>query len=657
MAMRSGMRGFVILVVVVALAPRARAADQDTIDRAVERAAGHIKSEQQADGSWKHSANSLGATALCGLALLEADVKDIRPDDPVIQKAAKFVRERCISCTETYSLSTSIMFLDLLGDPADSQLIESMALRLMAGQDPATGGWSYNCPGLSAAEEARLKTQLQQPRLVTKELPKGSRDRRDPRDLPPEIQQQLQQVGGVQGQAGIGVSGDNSNTQFATLALWIARRQGMPVAVALKRLDGRFRATQNGDGGWGYQPPGPGAPGLAGGPLLGEGSTPTMTCAGLIGLAVSHGTAVESTLRAGGLPGTNPAPRRPSIDLNNDPTIRRGINALGNLLSVPFEGPGKGQPNAGQAAPNGAALGLGAPGQMGQNMAGKRFYFLFSLERVGVAYGLETFGGRPWYDYGCEQLLHSQSPDGAWSGEYGEACSDTCFGILFLRRANLAQDLSSLLRGAVTDRTLRAGGAGAQGLKNLPPVTTKEPSGSTPSGVSPTAPKADVPAAPRGNVPPARPAAPDPRVDPAVAQLSDELLQAPPGTQDDVLRKLRDSKGPNYTDALAYAIHQLSGPARDKAREALADRLTRMSAKTLADKLQDDDLEVRRAGALACAMKDDRTNTSKLIELLKDPQPTVSAAAHAALKALSKQSFGPEDIAAWKEWWSKNADK
>jgi hypothetical protein len=154
---------------------------------------------------------------------------------------------------------------------------------------------------------------------------------------------------------------------------------------------------------------------------------------------------------------------------------------------------------------------------------------------------------------------------------------------------------------------------------------------------------------------------------PEAARLGDELAEAAPGQQQEVLAKLRDSKGAVYTDALAHAIGKLSGPARAKARDALADRLTRMSSKTLADKLQDDDLEVRRAAALACATKGDKAHLGRLIDLLTDPEAPVSRAAHAALKSLTDQDFGPEAgasrdevgraVASWKEWWQRQSSK
>jgi hypothetical protein len=126
---------------------------------------------------------------------------------------------------------------------------------------------------------------------------------------------------------------------------------------------------------------------------------------------------------------------------------------------------------------------------------------------------------------------------------------------------------------------------------------------------------------------------------------------------------LRDNKGGEYTQALAGAIPKLDGELKSKAREALADRLARMTATTLGEKLADDAPEVRRAAALACAMKDDKTNVRRLIDLLEDKEPTVARAAYASLKSLTGRDFGPaanatrneirEAVSAWRDWWSK----
>ena len=112
--------------------------------------------------------------------------------------------------------------------------------------------------------------------------------------------------------------------------------------------------------------------------------------------------------------------------------------------------------------------------------------------------------------------------------------------------------------------------------------------------------------------------------------MARELAQAPPGRRDELLGKYREGKGVTFTEALAGAIPRLDGDDRRKARDALADRLTRMKADTLSRYFQDQDAEIRRAAALAAAMKEAKTLIPDLIPLLGDPEPTVARAAHAA---------------------------
>ena len=65
----------------------------------------------------------------------------------------------------------------------------------------------------------------------------------------------------------------------------------------------------------------------------------------------------------------------------------------------------------------------------------------------------------------------------------------------------------------------------------------------------------------------------------------------------------------------------------------------------------------------AIGMKETKAHVSTLIEMLRDPEPVVVRGAHAALKALSGQDFGPatgaddaeikKAVAAWQSWWEK----
>jgi hypothetical protein len=628
--MKTGTWIGVALALAAGLVPAAKAADRAAVQRAVDRGASYLKGAQQKDGTW--NCPEIGATALAGLALLEAGVP---ADDPAVRKAAQAVRDQSPPLTKTYSLSLSIMFLDRLGDPADAELIESMAVRLLAGQNPVSGGWGYECPALGNAEVQRLQQSLRQrdqagPRLAQADAPKG---RPSAQDLPREIQQQLRLINQQQATpAALATTTvtDNSNTQFAVLALWIARRKGIPVEMALQRLDTRFRSSQQVDGGWTYTHQVSPAPQFIQGnrdqlERMGYVSSPAMTCAGLLGLALGHGSALETTLRTAPPGGEGTAPRGTAArDLSRDPVVRKGLLALGSFLA-----------QAAGTAPGNPANPGPAPAGTGR---GRFYYFLFSLERVGVAYGLETIGDRDWYAWGSDLLLREQGGNGAWSGEYAEYSADTCFALLFLQRANLAKDLTATLKGRVTDpgkRELHSVDVEDLGKAGGPPKETRPGSESAADGEA--------------------------------ARLGDELAAAAAGEQERLLQKLRDGKGAVYTDALAHAIHRLGGAIKSQAREALADRLTRMKSATLDDKLRDEETEVRRAAALACAMKEEKEHAPRLIELLEDPEPEVVHAAHAALKSLSNQDFGPARdatraevaaaVAAWKVWWGKNGSR
>src|SRR5207249_2369010 len=77
---------------------------------------------------------------------------------------------------------------------------------------------------------------------------------------------------------------DNSNTQFAIMGLWAARHHGIPADGSLRLCEIYFRSTHT-RGTWGYA-----------GNLepYGRGS---MTCAGLMGLAIGAGVVRDRQLK------------------------------------------------------------------------------------------------------------------------------------------------------------------------------------------------------------------------------------------------------------------------------------------------------------------------------------------------------------------------
>src|SRR5262249_56207002 len=117
-----------------------RAVEPDAVAKAIDKGVTALYGSQAADGTWPNA--EIGATALAALTLLECGVA---ADDKAILAAADAVRKASVELNHNYSIALAILFFDRLGDPADIPLIESLTVRLLAGQT-ASGGWNYHCP-------------------------------------------------------------------------------------------------------------------------------------------------------------------------------------------------------------------------------------------------------------------------------------------------------------------------------------------------------------------------------------------------------------------------------------------------------------------------------------------------------------------------------
>jgi len=577
------------------------------------------------------------------------------------------VRDAAYAETRTYQLSLCLLFLDRLGEPKDEPLIQLLAVRLLAGQN-GNGGWTYSCiDSVPNAEEQRLRARLGVNQLVAG----GKGADANPTPMPPAKDGPAQP--GVAGKLHPEVErhrgllanqrmhgkmhDDNSNTQFAILAVWVARKHGVPVEPALEAIEKRFLASQTQSGGWPYSG------------LLAMDGSPSMTCAGLLGLATAVGRREERRLKADVPKKLEPpklkeepkqypndpfftpppkaveppkkaaiAPKAKAVPDLKDRAIERGLDNLAGVLR-------------GEAVAKGRNPFRG-PGRLGD----KDLYFLWSLERVGVVYGLEKIGKLDWYQLGADILIPSQNRDGSWGGGYGPEV-DTAFALLFLARSNLVRDLSAKVQRDPLNAELRGG-----------PSPINEPAGSAAPMPEPR-PKVDpIAALPKPMPAPApivEPAKPKPLpVEDESAKLAEALLRVPAAAWAKSLEQVRDGKGGDFTKALVLAIHKSDGDRKKGVRGALAERLTRMSPETLRGMLKADDVELRRAAALACAMKDDKAHVPDLIDRLTDDEEMVVRAARAGLKSLSGgQDFGPDlgstklDVAIaveeWKAWWAK----
>jgi len=74
----------------------------------------------------------------------------------------------------------------------------------------------------------------------------------------------------------------------------------------------------------------------------------------------------------------------------------------------------------------------------GEGSSIHKCYYLYGLERVGMLGLIPRFGKHFWYDEGVKEWLRTQKADGSWdAGGAGTSgpVPDTCWGILFLKRA------------------------------------------------------------------------------------------------------------------------------------------------------------------------------------------------------------------------------
>jgi hypothetical protein len=144
-------------------------------------------------------------------------------------------------------------------------------------------------------------------------------------------------------------------------------------------------------------------------------------------------------------------------------------------------------------------------------------------------------------------------------------------------------------------------------------------------------------------------------------RLAAALLQTDADHRLTLVAKYRDSKGAQYSEALAIATARLSGEERQTLRQVLAERMARMKNTTLGQYLEDEDAELRRAAALGLSLRKSTAHFGRIIGLLMDSDPAVERAAHTALVSLSGEDFGPQVNATeeekrqaatrWQTWW------
>jgi len=183
---------------------------------------------------------------------------------------------------------------------------------------------------------------------------------------------------------------DFSVSQLVVLALREASLAGIEIPRSTwQRVQARYFRGQHRDGSWSYID------------LKDDEGYGSMTAAGLATIFIT----LDNLDAASGCPCRNGRSGR------HDPEIDRRIDAALEWLEKHFQV---------TKNPN------------GKGRREKRVhYWLYSVERVGMAAGYKYFGGHDWFKEIAGHLIGSQNKDGSWDGNYGKLVS-TCFSVMFL---------------------------------------------------------------------------------------------------------------------------------------------------------------------------------------------------------------------------------
>ena len=201
---------------------------------------------------------------------------------------------------------------------------------------------------------------------------------------------------------------DNSNAQFAVLALREAERAGVILPDAFwNSVANHFRACQAGDGGWAY--------------TTGTRATGSMTTAGISSLIIASGKVGQRrALIKGGLVRCCGN----ATDDDDWNRIQRGLDWLGRHFSV----------------------------RLNPGTSNHVLYYLYGLERVGRLTGSRFIGAHDWYREGADYLVQMQRRGlaGQWRGK-GTGETDpvvgTALALLFLSKGKRPVVIAKLEHG------------------------------------------------------------------------------------------------------------------------------------------------------------------------------------------------------------------
>ncbi|HUE69561.1 MAG TPA: DUF4159 domain-containing protein [Pirellulaceae bacterium] len=321
--------------------------DPEEVREAIKNGTNYLLKNQRPDGSWgEYPLQPTGKTALVALALLNSGVP---PTDPDLKQALDWL-EKQAAPRATYAASLQIMALAMANPVQYRPRITSLAMWLEERQfkdGEERGGWTYY-------------------------------------DRPGPV--------------------DNSNSQFAVLALHEAERVGVKIKEQTWKLALDYwidERRQHPDGSWSYGLDNPAVSG-------------SMTCAGIASVIIAR-----DRLRAGdaSVRGTSIQCCGLPADSGED-SVQRGLAWMAKKFTV---------------SQNPNTAGIGGISRSYPWL----LYYLYGVERVGRMSGQRFIGTHDWYREGCRFLIDQRDLNGSWQGTGpGEAdpIVGTSLALLFLSK-------------------------------------------------------------------------------------------------------------------------------------------------------------------------------------------------------------------------------
>ena len=345
---------FCTIVLIVTIGrPIAAEVTEEQVKRSIDRGISYLKSSQNARGSWNDVVNAPGGVAcLCTLAMLNCNVP---LDDPAMVKALDHVKN--LKVRKTYAVSLQTMVLCLASPNISRPRIRQNVQWLennQARRGESNGGWGYGAKSRDA---------------------------------------------------------DNSNSQFALLALYEAERIGVEVDEPVWRRALNYWVNQQyDDGAWSYKPS---ANENIKSLTVKSGS---MTCAGIACVMIASGQIGESDAQV--VDGeVQCCGKQTNID-----AVERGLSWLAKNFTVQRNPVPKDMPSS--------------PWWL---------YYMYAMERVGRLSGQRFIGSHDWYREGVERLLAKQDPvNGIWQEQSPPV--GTSLALLFLAKGRRPVLISKLKR-------------------------------------------------------------------------------------------------------------------------------------------------------------------------------------------------------------------